>query len=1276
MEAKERRASPRKPIRLPAQLRLADDHSLPCQIADFCAEGLFIRFSSDTGRRISQIIAERNQHDFVVMFRSSQDEKCHNLHVRKARLIDGAMGVTFTRSNTTALNAMVEVCGASEQERKHLKAPSERVQFVLHQCARAVIQHIEPLMSTAMGHMGSELENAARQAGSDQLANELMDSAALLTSREHAIWHQMVQALESPLKPERKGAPGSELSLVDKSEFEDWLTLKVMVTKADTIYRGELLQLRMRLDKLGVSNATGHQNPLGPALVTEAFHIALQHIRLTRESEKVCLRNFEKDVLQSLGPLYEELNRILVRRGILPDLDLSRYLSDHNRQPETEKKPEPKPAKPAEAAALTAKKPRPEPQSPKKAASESDTAPTSPEAFRQSSTMAQTAFTTVKSLLATLTENRNSRNVASPATLPPDARALSAGELQRELQSLQQSPISGQPSDLPLRERVVRRLKSSTDARLTKGHHEALDVVDQFFCSIADSPRLNEHTRAQMHHLEVPVLKVVLRDREFFDDADSPVRGVINRLAQLGVRGGRANPVLQKRVESVVQQINQDFEQDPRVFTSAGIELDKLIERQNTVYRRNVERVTAAAEGAQKVTQAKEIVSEALARRLDGRRIPKAVVTLLDGGWRDLLSLTWIRQGADSDLWREYLSVLDSLMAYAHDPSAPLNLRDLLRIIQEGLASISSNHMPSSHIRNELKQFLTNRKATIEWVDMPASRPDDEIGQSPQRHEKSSLQRWISRAQKLQTGDWVRNQENPDQPLYIRLVWIAREFSRFVFVNHQGMRVVELTLEALADRLKRGILIPDSQYERPLMDESIDRMVRQVYDQLSWASSHDDLTGLLARREFERMLAQYLAQPGETQVSELQASEPEPREKQTSESHPSLVLLDLRQFRLLNDAAGHRAGDDALHRVAGMLREQLDNSVPVARLDGNEFAFLVPAATANAKVKQIIAAIEAIEFKFGGGSYQLSACAGIAPVLPALVTAERWLRAAGEACHRAREQGNGGVTTYSLDARAQAHQEQIAARISGLGSLRDDQMLLRCQKIIPLHTEAIMSAQYEVLISMYDDSGNLITTSEFVRMAERYNRMQAVDRWVVGHMLDRLRDADSNAAAWGGVCINLSGFSLNDASLLEFIYEKLGEKDAPIERLWFEITEASAINNLQEVAEFMVELKELGCRFCLGNFGSGPRSIEYMRSLPVDLIKLDGAFIRHVATSETDRAVVRSMVDMAHYTRREVIASEVEDRETLDTLRTLGLDYAQGYAIERPQLLDTVLGTR
>lgn len=1264
MDPRERRSSPRQPIKLAAQIDLGTGDAWPCQIADFCAEGLFVRYSSETSRKLERALAAGTPPELVIRFRGLDGARRHELHVSVVRRIDGAMGVNFTRPNPQAVDAMLQLCGGSrQQDRSSLRAPSDRVQFVLHQAAKAVIQYIEPLMDACFVKMVEALKLSAQKAANDQQANEYMDASGQIQARQRVIWHQMAKSLQSPLKPAPKGFPGSELSVVDKGEFEDWLTIRVMVTKADTLYRGDLLQLKLRLDNLGVANATGHHNPLGPSLVCEAFHHGLNQLKATREVEKVCLRVFEQTVLQHLGPLYKELNDILIRHGVLPDLDLSKYLSEQaGAKPEASENAQAKPQKPAGGSSEPQAEPLAETQAagaaPGPAASSARASATRRSVgrlggeFRGYAQAAQTAFATVRNLLTTLNASRVARGDPEPLPFAPNARPLSSGELQRELQQLQVQPVDAEAPVVPLRERVVEKVKESGDNRLNEEQQNTLDVVDRFFRSVVESPKLSDYAQQRMRQLEVPVLKVVMRDPAFFDDQDSPVRGVMNRLAQLGVKGGRINPVVQRRVDELIQRITTDFEQDTGVFENTVQELDTLIDRQNLVYRRNVERVTAAAEGAQKVAESKKAVAEVLDQRLGGRKVPKAVLSLLDGGWRDLLSLTWIRQGPDSQLWQDYLAVVDSLLAFADDPNSSINLPELLRVIQDGLASISSNHMPSSQIRDELKQFLVRSpEKRPELVEVPQARAEEPDTRQLSEREQRSLQRWINRAQQLRTGDWLRDQEKPDEPQYIRLVWIARGFSRFVFVNHQGMRVVELELEALAKQMRKGIIVPDSQYERPLVDESIDRMVRKVYDQLSWASTHDELTGLLGRREFERMLDQQLAR---------------------REDERSLVRLDLRRFRLLNDTAGYQAGDETLKRVADILRGHVGDGMPVARLAGNEFAMLVPSENAGQAAMDLVRAIEAAEFSFEGRVYRLSASAGVVPTLPALVSAERWLRASEQALAAARQKGHGKVSEYALDADDQSRQEQIAAKVASLSNLNEERMLLRCQKIIPLHPGASMAAQYEVLISMYDDEGHLITGRDFVRMAERYDRMQAVDRWVVGHMLDWLREQAPDPRHFGGVCINLSGYSMNDQSLLEFIYEKLSEKNAPIERLWFELTEASAINDVQSVADFILEMKELGCRFCLGNFGSGPSSFEFMRSLPVDLIKIDSAFTGQVASSETDRAMVRSMVDMAHYMNREVIASQVESREVLDMLRQLGVDYAQGFVVEKPRLLDSL----
>lgn len=1249
MDPKERRSSTRQPIKLAARIETGGGLSEPCQIADFCAEGLFIRYSRDISGKLDRAFVGGMPEELVVRFRGVNGNRSHELFVKPARRIESAMGVQLTRPNPQALDAMLQLCGSNaDQKRSALKAPSEQVQFVLRQSAKAIVHFIEPLMATCCARTSEALQLAARKAASDQLANEYMDAAGLMQSRHRMIWLHMARSLESPLKPEQKGAPDAGLSVVDKNEFEDWLAIRVMVTRADTLFRGDLLPLKLRLDKLGIANRTAHHNPLGPALVCEAFHDALARIRMSREVEKICLKTFEDTVLRELGPLYQELNNTLVRQGVLPDLDLSTYLSERAQTPPRHRKKAE--AEKPHAAAVVTPKPKAEIAGKQTAAGLKNRSANASQGYAKAT---QTAFSTVRNLLGMLQGSGLVESEAATDLFPVNARPLSVSELQEALQELQARAPELAESPASLRERVVGKIRDKEGLRLNATQQDTLDVVDRFFKSVIESPRLGDYGQARLRQLEVPVLKVVMYDPAFFEDRDSPVRAVMNRLAQLGVKGGRLNPVVQRRVDELVHKIASEFEQDTGIFGHTVTELDSLIDRQNMLYRRNVERVTAAAEGAQKVADSKEAVTQALDQKLAGRRVPKAVLSLLDGGWRDLLSLTWIRQGSDSQLWQDYVAVIDSLLTFADDPDSGINLPELLRLVQDGLASISSNHMPSSQIRDELKRFLVhNPDRPPEMVQLPAASTEAQNKLRLDEREQRSLQRWVNQARQLRTGDWLRDQTRPDEPQYIRLVWVARSFSRFVFVNHQGMRVVELDLDTLALQMRKGIIVPDNQYDRPLVDESIDRMVRNVYDQLSWASTHDDLTHLLNRREFERMVEQQLVR---------------------REDSRTLLHLDLRGLRLLSDTAGYQAADQALKQVAQVLCQHAVDGMPVARLADTEFALLVAAEQSETTAHQLVSALEAEEFAFKGRHYQLSANIGLVPELPAMVSAERWLRASSTALNAARKLGPGKISHYAPDVDDQARQDQIAARVAGLSNPDDERMLLRCQKIIPLHSQASMATQYQILISMYDDSGQMITGRDFVNMAERYDRMQLVDRWVVGRMLDWLRDKAPDQRQVAGVCINLSGHSLNDHTLLEFIYEKLSQKDAPIERLWFELTETSAIHDVQAVANFMSEMKELGCRFCLANFGSGPGSFQFMRSLPVDLIKLDSAFTSHLDTSQIDQAMVKSMVDMAHYMQREVIASRVESRAVLDTLKRLGVDYAQGFLIEKPRLLSSLV---
>src|SRR5690606_6198874 len=239
--------------------------------------------------------------------------------------------------------------------------------------------------------------------------------------------------------------------------------------------------------------------------------------------------------------------------------------------------------------------------------------------------------------------------------------------------------------------------------------------------------------------------------------------------------------------------------------------------------------------------------------------------------------------------------------------------------------------------------------------------------------------------------------------------------------------------------------------------------------------------------------------------------------------------------------------------------------------------------------------------------------------------------------------------------------------------LRDDlageRILLRCQKVIPLQPKTRLASQYQIMFAIYDDQGQLIPSYDFLRLAERHNRMPVVDRWVVGHMLDWMAQNPGKLESHSGFSVSLSGQSLADEKLQEFIFERATQTGAPLDKLCFEISEAAAVANIQDVTDFMHEMREYGCRFCLTNFGSGLSSYKFLKMLPVDLIRIDGNFVKNLAQDPGDQMMIRSMTEMVHFLGKELVATQVEDKASLELLRSLNVDYAQGYCIEKPSLL-------
>lgn len=429
---------------------------------------------------------------------------------------------------------------------------------------------------------------------------------------------------------------------------------------------------------------------------------------------------------------------------------------------------------------------------------------------------------------------------------------------------------------------------------------------------------------------------------------------------------------------------------------------------------------------------------------------------------------------------------------------------------------------------------------------------------------------------------------------------------------------------------------------------------RGLERQMLYAVSHDPLTGLLNRSEFE---------------IHLEAALESAREK---DLRHALLFLDLYQFKLVNDACGHVAGDELLRQVAGLLKTRIRQGDLLSRLGGDEFGILLLNATspsARHAAANLMRAFRELRFTWGGQVFEAGVSIGIVGITAASESVIEVLKAADAACSIARENGSGGVHEYVSDdeAFAERHgQVQWVHRIRR--ALAQDRFCLYHQKIQPLAGTG-HPMLHEILVRMIGENGDHIPPGAFIPVAERYRLAPSLDRWVVRQSLRLLANGHGSELGDDPVSINLSGQSLGEDDFLHFLLEELELSGLSTERIYFEITETAAVANLSRAVRFIETLRDRGCRFILDDFGSGLSSFAYLKNLPIDVLKIDGEFVRTIEKDRIQRAMVGSIHQIGHLMGLPTIAEWVENEATYEILRELGVDFAQGYFIHRPEPL-------
>lgn len=484
---------------------------------------------------------------------------------------------------------------------------------------------------------------------------------------------------------------------------------------------------------------------------------------------------------------------------------------------------------------------------------------------------------------------------------------------------------------------------------------------------------------------------------------------------------------------------------------------------------------------------------------------------------------------------------------------------------------------------------------------------------------------------------------------------IIRHDSHHLLMSHEGGKI-EVQDSAAPIRDRDGAILGAVVVFHDVTE--IQSMARRM----AFLASHDPLTGLLNRREFETRLNQVL------------------ESAQAGQREHALLYLDLDQFKIVNDTCGHIAGDELLKQLANHMQKEIRASDVLARLGGDEFGVVLEDCSVD-KARQIAdllrQSVKDFRFLWESRTFEIGVSIGLVPISRDSGGITEVLSAADSACYVAKDHGRNRIHIYQPGDRAMAQRRGEMQWVHRLRQgLENNSFDLYCQAIVPLGEEASPSARfYEILVRVQDE--DLVLPAAFIPAAERYHLMPSIDRWVIRTVFSMLEE--HQARSGGGepgsarFAINLSGQSLGDEKFLDFVMQQFAQHRISPASICFEITETAAIANLARARDFIARFKSMGCRFALDDFGSGLSSFGYLKSLSVDYLKIAGDFIEGMVEDPVDHAMVEAINQIGHVMGLTTIAESVENAPILNSIREMGVDYAQGLGIDTPKPLHQVL---
>ncbi|GEM_PF-1037869 len=1132
---------------------------------------------------------------------------------------------------------------------------------------------------------------------------------------------QCLDALETgtPLPAFQDKPQEEELSLVEEDAFEDWLAQSSVIHQLELAYKPALANLQGALGQLLNTAVERENNPFGPEVLCRAFGYVLRQLNLPRNLREQVYKSLGTSLAALLAPLYEELNVLL--KPVADRLTQNAII----KSPLPPTAPQ---ASPAQATATATVHPD-APQDtgsgqaaareraltelnellegllgPYKAGNTGASMPSGGARDAMAYNLGS-ILTQLNQMAGPARGKKGAGNWSHPLLAPMDPRKGDSSmalednhnlvrvlnHLSEAFQTLDQAPPeSGTPIGTARRtvpkirqDAALQHLLATLDTLpprtpAEKGapsvslaerlHAHALQILDgpvpEAARTTLDSMtrlldmaggELPSHSQLEplISAIERPLLKLALTDPSFLGDMGHPAKQVVDLLDQYSIatddQGRFFDPKLHQFLSLLVERLLARASQEPGVFGLARDYLARMLGPIRQSRRRRVALMQETCEAKERIKSARLRTHDALENHLGGKSIPVVLNRFLDQGWRQYMVLLELRKGLNHPDWQRAMTAVKMLWDWLqpvnrNNPPTGQAVAEMMAFLEEKIASVNTEPDNVVQLLDELTAPLLRRDDTdrdqLATVTMPAQKP------SAGRSAASASPELLDWAGRLVIGDWwLITQGSLKVPM--QLIWLSEPQGQCAFVNRSATQKLELSLAELKQRLDGGTALTTSNRDQSLFERSGYAVIDDMYQRLNHEASHDPVTNLLNRKGFMRVLL------GEGM-------------QQDGQSH-YIGILEFDQFRVIYNNCGSEAGETLSRTLSSEITAELDRDDIVAALRDDTFAVLLPKRNRIQVLDiagKLLKRLKDYRFVHERERYSIGVSIGIAEYQPTTTAPEEAMRNADAACLMAKSAGRNRIQRYepsSEQLRAQQSLMSWAGRIDQI--VQDEGLYLRCQKVEPLDRSLL--PYYEILLGIRDQDGE-IGPKGFLPAVERWNRSHEIDMWVVERTFEWI---DANPASFeqtGGFAINLASSSLNNPEVLAYLHGKLGRAGFSVDKITFELTETSTIDNYQAAREFIRQIRRYGCHFSVDDLGSGYSSFAHLKNLRTDSIKIDGIFVQECDRNSTDLAMVKSMNDIGHALGLKTVAEFVETPEVLARMREIGVDYVQGFALHKP----------